>query len=90
MLLLELLQKTPTKQAVHSLHSGGVEFAYIQDYKFTTKQERIAEAREEQETAHLADRTKQPGWLWLSRIRNVLFPRSLRMELALLLEIRPW
>ena len=93
-LILELCsllkKKRPQKQAVHSLHSERV---CTQDHKFTTKQERIAEALKadlEQETAHLADRTKQPGWLWLSRMRNVLFPRSLRIELALLLEIRPW
>ena len=36
------------------------------------------------------ERTKLPGWLWLSRMRNDPSPCEVRRALARLLEISPW
>ena len=37
-----------------------------------------------------AERTKLPGWLWLSRRRKEPSSCDERMEIARRLEIRPW
>ena len=36
------------------------------------------------------ERTKLPGWLWLSRMRKDPSPCEVRRALARLLEISPW